>query len=107
MAGMGHAMIIMMVIGDYFEGVVRVHAGLCPKQVPPSNVLRLEFVKATLLYKISNPSFRTQSNLLYTLCYGKWKRESSKKTSAEDPDNDYFGRKLPIKFCPRILSTHQ
>ena len=53
MAGMCQAMIIIMVIGDdddeYFEGVVRVHAGLGPKQVPPSNVLRLEFVKATLL----------------------------------------------------------
>ena len=63
----------------YFEGIVWVHAGLSPKQVPPSNVLRLEFVKATLLYQISAPSFRTQSNLLYKLWMESGKEKAAKK----------------------------
>ena len=37
----------------------------------------------------------------------KLKRESSKKMSTEDPGNDYFGLKLPVEFCPRILNAHQ
>ena len=42
------------------SSVVRVHAGLGPKQVPPSNVLRLEFVKAATqqhLYRLQVSEF--------------------------------------------------
>ena len=96
MAGMCQAMIIMMVIGDddddddYFERVVRVHAGLRPKQVTPSNVLRGKLSKLRLNNTNIDSKFQNSVKLTVQVHSLLWtlEKENSKKILGEDPEND-------------------